>query len=411
MKSTTGMWRRATRLFLTGQQLYAQTGSVRPVARYYLRFLRRRSPLLLSHVRAAVDFRHSQYLPNEVRPRVAVLVAGGLGDYIVIARFLRDWHAAVEEFAFDIFASVPPLAKWVFSTLPGYRSCQPDTLFGRAKKNYDLSVSIHQSIAVDSEGTGQEKLQRFPRLARSCNQILKYSKENRVFIENQPWMDNFLARKAVFANRSRRNFLHHIAGVDFGGDRLSLPVKPVEIPEPYITIHNGFDPGFIISGSRATKCYPHFSDVVATIKQRHPDVTVVQIGTDTSEPMAGVDRNLIGRTSLEEVAGLIMNARLHIDNEGGLVHLASCFGVKSCVVFGPTPADYFGYDRNINIPPPICGGCWWINRTWMDRCPRLFEAPICMTQQDPTRIASLVVAELARTSGDLTTRRVSGGTW
>jgi ADP-heptose:LPS heptosyltransferase len=352
--------------------------------------------LLLSHLRAAVLPRPPIDRTDESRPQISIRVSGGLGDYIVMARFLRDLHAAVEDFVFDIYASTTDSAKWVFADLPGFRACRPDIFFERTKADYDLSMAIHQSLAIDRDEIRWRELRRFPKLLHTCNQLLKYQKEIAVFVEHQPRMDNFLARKAVFADRTRHNFLHHMAEIAFGGNLLPLPFKHVEIPQPYVTVHNGFDPRFIISGSRATKCYPYFADVVAQIKERHPGVAIVQLGTSTSEAMANVDHNLIDRTSLEEVAGLIRNARLHIDNEGGLVHLASCFGVKSCVVFGPTPVDYFGYDENINVPPPICGGCWWINETWMDRCPRLFASPICMAQQDPSKIASLVIAELDR---------------
>jgi ADP-heptose:LPS heptosyltransferase len=77
------------------------------------------------------------------------------------------------------------------------------------------------------------------------------------------------------------------------------------------------------------------------------------------------------------------------------VHLARCYGVTSCVVFGPTPSDYFGYPGNINVDPAFCGGCWWIEETWMDRCPRRFPEARCLTEQDPGTVAARVRAWLA----------------
>ena len=107
----------------------------------------------------------------------------------------------------------------------------------------------------------------------------------------------------------------------------------------------------------------------------------------TSARIDEADLNLIGKTSLPEVAELIRGAVLHIDNEGGLVHLARAMGTVSCVVFGPTSSRYFGYAANINIDPTFCGGCWWINETWMNHCPRGFATARCMTEQPASAVA------------------------
>jgi ADP-heptose:LPS heptosyltransferase len=198
-----------------------------------------------------------------------------------------------------------------------------------------------------------------------------------------------------------------MAGIGYGGDRLPIAVDDVAFvqhglrPAGYVTLHNGFDPRFFTQNDRATKCYPHFGEVARLLKQRWPGLTIVQLGTRTSERVADADLNLIGATTLPQAAGLIAHARLHIDNEGGLVHLARCLGVTCCVVFGPTPASYFGYAGNINIEPTFCGGCWWMTETWMDTCPRGFAAPRCMSEQDPRVVASSIVRFLAAEPGRL----------
>jgi hypothetical protein len=118
----------------------------------------------------------------------------------------------------------------------------------------------------------------------------------------------------------------------------------------------------------------------------------VQIGVAaTSTPIDGVDLNLIATTNLLESAGLIAHAVLHVDNESGLVHLARCLGVQSCVLFGPTPMSYFAYPENVNMVPPECGGCWWVNQTWMDQCPRGMKEPACM-RHDPAIVANAIIA-------------------
>jgi ADP-heptose:LPS heptosyltransferase len=124
------------------------------------------------------------------------------------------------------------------------------------------------------------------------------------------------------------------------------------------------------------------------LRAQSPGLRFVQLGSRTSEPLLSVDVDLVGRTTLPEAAAIIASSILHIDNEGGLVHLARSLGVVSVVVFGPTPAAYFGYPANINIEPPFCGGCWWINQTWMDHCPRGFVEARCMSEQSPESVAT-----------------------
>jgi ADP-heptose:LPS heptosyltransferase len=103
---------------------------------------------------------------------------------------------------------------------------------------------------------------------------------------------------------------------------------------------------------------------------------------------------LIGKTTMPEVAAIIASAELHLDNESGLVHMAACLGTRSCVLFGPTDADYFGYPQNINIRPGCCGGCWWTTDSWMDQCPRGFATAPCMDSIAPEDVVRHLVRTL-----------------
>ena len=227
-----------------------------------------------------------------------------------------------------------------------------------------------------------------------------------MFVERHPLMDNYLARAAVFGNATRKDFLHKMAGLSYGGDQLLLKQDPNIVTRKglrrgrYVTVHNGFDTGFVITGRRATKCYPHFGAVVAQLKAECPDLQFVQIGSVTSQPIVECDLVLLNQTSLDEVVGLLAQAALHLDNEGGLVHVAASLGTRSIVVFGPTPSDYFGYPVNINIDPPVCGNCWWMTRTWMDVCAKGYEIPRCMTEQPPEVVAHYALEALAQMAVD-----------
>jgi hypothetical protein len=330
-----------------------------------------------------------------------VSITGGLGDLIVIGRFLRDLFESAGPFEFDVFCPTPEMARWVYQNLPGFGAAHLDVFQEAARSAYDIHLSLNQLAIVHYETVRWRNLNKHPRLLDVIRSIIQTRNRGlEPYVVNHPRLDNGLARRAIKLGWDRRNFLHHMAGIDYGGDQIDIESDESAVDElslrdvEFITVHNGFDTNFIITERRATKCYPHFTDVVGRIKVMRPDVKVVQIGTTTSVPIDGVDFNLIGKTTLPLVAGLLKNSTLHMDNEGGLVHLASALGRRSLVVFGPTPSQYFGYPDNINIDPKTCGDCWWLDELWMNRCMRGFNEPICMYSQPPGAVAELAIKHL-----------------
>jgi hypothetical protein len=342
------------------------------------------------------------------QPYLAVAVTGGLGDFVVIARFLRDLVASSGAIDFDVFCPAPDRATWIFSSVPGFCRAYHDILFERLLADYDVALRVNQTVVVYLEFVRGPSLRDMPQLVSIIDKIARSRARLEVFIEHHPFMDNFLAQTAVFNGRTRQDFLHHLGGISYGGDLLAVPADHAAAqrmglkPHGYVTIHNGFDTDFVIAGRRATKCYPHMGAVVVLLKRRLPHLMFVQVGADsTSNRLPECDVDLVGRTTLDEVAGVLARAYLHIDNEGGFVHLSRCYGVRCAVVFGPTPSSYFAYTENLSIDPPMCGNCWWLTQTWMDNCARGYPEPYCMTRQDPEYVADRIMRWLGSRS-DLT---------
>jgi hypothetical protein len=340
-----------------------------------------------------------QLAPGGV-PRIAVAITGGIGDILVIGRFLRDLEAHLGGAGFDIFCPRPALATWALGGLPGLRQVHYDILFDGLRHEYDVALRANQMLVLYQEDLRWQAARDSPALAQVVAALIRSRPLIDPFVAQHPWHDNFLAQKAVFGGRSRRDFLHHLAGLEYRGDRMAVPQDAAALsrfglcPGGYVTVHNGFDTEFIIAGRRATKCYPHFDAVVAELKAARPELAVIQLGTATSTPIPSCDQVLIGRTGMPEVTAILANSLLHLDNEGGLVHLAASLGTRSAVVFGPTPVDYFGYPQNLNIAPPVCGGCWWMTRTWMDSCAKGYGAALCVQHQAPEAVAGQVLAAL-----------------
>lgn len=161
----------------------------------------------------------------------------------------------------------------------------------------------------------------------------------------------------------------------------------------YITLHRGGDVRFSCNG---TRMWPikYYNELIFMIKKKYPKIKIVQIGVSHSKclDMEGTDCNLVEKTTLEQVKVLIKNSLLHIDNEGGMVHLRHALhGGPSVVVFGPTSSEFYGYEENTNITGPGClHWCEWVTDDWRETCSRGFEEPPCMYSIKPQTVLEAV---------------------
>jgi hypothetical protein len=399
--------RRLGRLWRNSSELRAGKASVGRVIAYNVRVAARKLPLLL---RMAGARRDRQHVVGELRARRAADAAvpsvclaapgAGIGDNIVLARFARDLARQCGPLAIDIAVYRPERSEWIFDGIEGVRELRNAFLFEDIASEYTLALEISHVAMVYHADPGHPALAPRSRLGRIVANLQELQKRHALDIDYLPYTSAALARKAVFSNHTRSTFLHGQAGIAYGGDRFPLPAPASTLARlglagrRYLTVHNGFDPDFVISRATTTKCYPHFAGVVSELKLRYPQLLLVQIGGATSTPIAGIDVSLIGRTTIPEAAAVIAGAQLHLDNESGLVHMAACLGTRSCVLFGPTDADYFGYPQNINLRPGCCGGCWWTTDSWMDQCPRGFATPPCMDSIAPEDVVRHVLRTL-----------------
>lgn len=325
-------------------------------------------------------------------PVIAIRAQGGLGDHIVTARFIRDLFAVVGPFEFDLYTSRLEASEWLYAAFPQIRRMYSDHLMWHDYyREYPIALDVIQYVHVP-HADWLLAMERNPKLARVIENVDKYRWRIQPCIDHHPNLDAHLGRIAVFHNRSRRDYLQYIAKVKYGGDAYELPSSFEALarhgiePKKYVTVHNGFEVDSDFARVSSTKVYPHFDAIVAKIKCEFPELKIVQVGSSTSRPIRGVDYNLISRTTMPEVAGLLKHSVFHVDNESGLVHIARCYETPGCVIFGPTDVDYFGYPDNVNIRPEFCGNCWWHARDWMSTCVRGFLEPRCLTTQAPDDI-------------------------
>jgi heptosyltransferase-2 len=107
-------------------------------------------------------------------------------------------------------------------------------------------------------------------------------------------------------------------------------------------------------------------------------VRSVLIGSAADEPTArdiqialGPDQsplNLVGRTDLPTLAGLLTSVRALVTNDSGAMHLAAAIGVPVTAVFGPT-------DERLTAPRAVAAHAVLTNPVWCRPC-MLRECPL-----------------------------------
>lgn len=346
--------------------------------------------------------------------RYAVWVTGGIGDALIIARFIRDFQAyAGDGLEFDVYFHSPDVANLFYKEIPGFRSAVHSAVFQDVVSAYDFALHTNQFVTFSNEHIKKTKLAYYRPLVLSVYSIIESKRAGiEKYIRNHPNFDGAFADLATKQGYKRYKYLHVMSGLEYGGDDLKISgMKPDLVHEyglvdgGYITIHDGWDAKYDFQKhvDRPTKSLPIkiWKGVVALLKIRNPNIKIVQIGGKTGSDIPGVDLNLKNKLTLAESISILSGALLHVDTDSGLVHIASALGVRSVVTFGPTNHAWFGYDKNINIPPAECGNCWWSTGTWMEECPADYQEPVCMASHEAHRIAHYVIGAISDTKTQL----------
>lgn len=348
--------------------------------------------------------RFKAHFKNKDGILIAFHVDGGLGDHLIAAQFIYDLRRETVPFIFDVYSRRVELNEWLYRRIDGFRHAfLPKANYKYFRKEYCFELNLHSCPSVRRKvKLKSEKLTDFRLLSKVVSRIDAGSSVFRRFVDNRPHFDGYFGQQVALLGYKRHDFGHYLAGISYTGEPLPIEVDNAWLnklsltPKCYITLSNGYDDA-IKSGERGliTKVFPRYDELVAKLRCVAPDdISFVQVGAANSTPISGVDHYLANQTTLQEVAGLIGNSLIHIDNEGGLVHLAHHLGTRSAVIFGPTQVEYFGYKDNINFAPSECGGCWWMRDDWMQVCVRGDSSPRCMVSHDISAIAEKIAENI-----------------
>ena len=325
--------------------------------------------------------------------KVLVHVRGGIGDVcmarLFVCRLREKFPTALIYFCFDNQSTV----EMVFSDgiIDGFVSRKYDPL------EYDLVIAGCHAFNFDYYDL--PRLQQLaPGWMNDFKAALALQQKIKVILNNTPHLDGLWAQISVQYGSSRVANMGWTAGIAVGqNDRapIALPTDKMQAilqrhhlcDGPYITIHDGTNTNTDLHGRHATRCWPraHWEKFALLFKKRFPHIRIVQLGAGNSVPFDFADICLVGKTTVAELPYILQSARLHIDGESGMAHLANLTDVQSIVLFGPSPMPYLAYARNVNLRAGDCRDCMCIFEDWMSRCP-LFANNNCLIAIRPERV-------------------------
>lgn len=309
----------------------------------------------------------------------AVIIKGGIGDNIISLSFGRRLLDMDKSILIDVYTDQSMMDS-VFGDEK--RICNIFCGQEVIKEEYDIVFSLRQLIHVDYvkwEKINYKNSHLFDLLKKTIE------KRDREGLNDEREKDINIIKRAEMIGINRYEMLGDQSLWDLHPDMSKLSFERMHIEDNlyedlgcYLTVNAGSGkvPGHHSAHQTKEWEYENFVELISNIKKTYPQIKVIQIGGADSTLIQGVDKGIFGE-SLNYIKGLLKNAMVHIDTEGGMVHLATQLGTKCIVLFGPTPMEYYGYQQNINIKAGNCHGCMGVSSDWYTKCP-LHESPECM---------------------------------
>jgi hypothetical protein len=342
------------------------------------------------------------------KTQIGILIRGGVGDVMIAARWL---HAVITSFktggdlVVDIYYALPENIVFIFGRFDRVRFIYNDITFEHVCKHYDLALVINHLGFLEAKHADAEKLFANPALSGMASSWLEGIKAFKRFTteDYHPRIGEDFGRFIRENRFTRQTILCAQTGVDApitpfpfllpAGDELAV-CEPLN--RRYITVHDGWDAQLMMGNRRPTKSYPvgRWISLVCAIRQRFPDVAIVQLGGDTGAEIPGVDLSLKGAIRLAMAATVLAKSAIHIDTDSGLVHLAASLGTRAVVLFGPTDIAYFGYPDHANVHASGCNSCWLSSGSWITTCLIGDRIPRCMSSIPQQPILDAIAAAL-----------------
>ncbi len=342
---------------------------------------------------------------SDTQINVGFLLGGGLGDIVVAANYIYKFRQkyGYENLRIDTFIQNSYNSAKVI-LYDGYivDHIYPGQGYEDSFREYDVFIKISRYPDVKKRDLKRMSLM-MPELIEYIYLCERFRSENARFFTNPGVTDGQSAVLSIINSKKR---IHQPDVYGFFGVReeyeYEIPVMEDEYEfladlnlksRRFITINRGVDTNYT---KTSVKLWPQFyyNTLVKLLKKTYPDMVLVQLGHsyERCQTFEGIDLDLIGKTNLEQVKVLLKHSLVHIDGEGGMVHLRHALkGGKSVVMFGPTSSAFFGYSENENIVGNGCDTwCEWAVNNWQEKCLRGYHNAPCMLSIIPERVMQSV---------------------
>lgn len=338
-------------------------------------------------LRGIIESRSFESLEREKEDEGHILIAfyptGGFGDGIISSKLL-DELMTLGPVRIDVFCNNIAFGQAVYGKRPGVRVLPYDA-YEHSKYIYDIALTVEHFIHVDHY-KAKNVAKYSPALADKMHALGVSIRKVRPDIGQQCYREAMHFERCKLLGINRYTELNHInvfhiqdqRSAVYLDDKYLFRLEELDIlDKKYITINRGAD-SMGRSGTQ-TKVWPeeYYVEFVKLFKEKYPDILIYQIGSKGNKKIKGADKYIFGE-NLEVIKWVLKNSKLHLDCEGGMVHLASQLSTKCVVIFGPTPTHMYAYPWNINLVSKNCNNCMGSHEDWAFTCYRGLPEPECM---------------------------------
>jgi len=313
---------------------------------------------------------------------------GGFGDYIISSKLL-DEISKIVPCKIDVYCENVTFGKAVYEGREKVEIFPINTFYSQMWK-YDLALKVEHFIHIEKQNAN--KIAKInPIFMDKLNKLGHGYRTYYPDVEQQWFRENIHFRRCEIKGINRWTELSHEGIFKIEDQKTWIPMREEykkrlqELglnEKKYITLNRGADS--MGRSKMQTKVWPleHYNDFVMLFKNQYPDIEIVQVGASGNAKIRGVDKYILGE-SLEVTKWILKGSILHLDCEGGLVHLATQLDTKCAVVFGPTPKHFYEYPQNINMVYEGCNNCMGTHPEWAFECYKGLSEPECMYKVTP----------------------------
>ena len=352
------------------------------------KFLFTHSHLMRNMVESIEDELISQNGKKDDILYISFYPTGGFGDYIISSKLL-DEISQIVPCKIDVYCENVTFGKAVYEGREKVEIFPINTFYSQMWK-YDLALKVEHFIHIEKQNAN--KIAKInPIFMDKLNKLGHGYRTYYPDVEQQWFRENIHFRRCEIKGINRWTELSHEGIFKIEDQKTWIPMREEykkrlqELglnEKKYLTLNRGADS--MGRSKMQTKVWPleHYNDFVVLFKNQYPDIEIVQVGASGNAKLRGDDKYILGE-SLEVTKWILKGSILHLDCEGGLVHLATQLDTKCAVVFGPTPKHFYEYPQNINMVYEGCNNCMGTHPEWAFECYKGLSEPECMYKVTP----------------------------